>query len=46
MIKENTNKGPSIKDVRKKSKKIDPLPLVFKMSSLAQTLPLVCADTP
>jgi len=35
----NYNKGPSIKNIRRKSRKIDPLPLVRKMPALAQSLP-------
>jgi len=34
-----THNGPSIIDVRKKSLKIDPLPLVHKMSALAKPPP-------
>jgi len=41
------DKGPSIKDIRTKSRKIDSSLLVCKMSALAQSsYPLVRADAP
>jgi len=47
LSKDNSNMGPSIKQICTKSRKIDPLPFVRKMSALDKPpSPLVHADTP